>query len=129
MPHDSGHQRDAWTAFGVGVFGGVIAGVTLLSFAGLQAFGILALVVAIVIRPRPFGAAGALMGMAVSWLLLLGAATARCDPADCTGPDLTPWIAASVVVGVAGFVVLVSGARRRRSEARNSDPRTDPMAR
>src|SRR5690349_19609540 len=108
------HPRDAWTAFGLGVFGGVIAGLTLLSFAGLQPFGILAIVVAIAIRPRPFGAAGGLIGTAVTWLMLFAGAAARCDPEPCTGLDVQPWILASVAILAIGTVLLGVGIRRAR---------------
>src|SRR5262245_65683390 len=106
--------RDTWTAFGLGVFGGVIAGLTLLSFAGLQVFGILALFVTIAIRPRPFGAAGATIAVGVSWLVLFAGVAARCEPASCTSLDATPWIAASIVILAVGAGLLGVRLRPRR---------------
>lgn len=110
---DGEHPRDAWTAFGLGVFGGVIAGPTLLSFAGLQPFGILAIVVAIAMRPRPFGAAGMLVGMGVTWGLLFARASTGCGASDC-GFDPTPWYVAAAVVTAIGIVLLGLGIRRAR---------------
>jgi hypothetical protein len=109
------HGRDAWTAFGLGVLGGVIAGLTLLSFAGLQPLGLLAIVVGILVRPRPFGAAGVLLATAGTWLILVTGATARCDPTSCTSPDLTPWIAGSLAIGSVGVLLLCVGIRRARA--------------
>ncbi len=53
-------------------------------------------------RPRPLGASGMLAGFGAAWLALLGLASARCDPASCVAPDLTPWVAiagAAVALG------------------------------
>jgi hypothetical protein len=115
MQHGHDRPRDAWTAFGLGVLGGTLAGPMLLSFAGLQPLGVLALVGAIAVRPRPFGAAGGLIGWPVSWLLLLVAASARCDPASCIGPDLTPWVIVSIAVLAVGLGILAYAIRRARS--------------
>jgi len=111
------HPRDAWPAFGLGIFAGVIAGLTLLSFAGLQVFGILALIVAIAIRPRPFGAAGAIIAVGVTWLVLFAGAAARCKPESCTSLDVTPWIAASIAILAFGVGLLGVGIRRARVRA------------
>jgi hypothetical protein len=75
-------RHDPWTAFGLGVFGGVVAGLTLLSFAGLQPLGLSAISVGILVRPRPFGTAGVLLGTGATWLLLFAGAAARCDPSS-----------------------------------------------
>jgi hypothetical protein len=107
-------RRDPWTAFGLGVFGGVIAGLTLLSFAGLQPLGVLAIVGAIVVRPRPFGSAGLLMGWGSTWLLLLWRANSSCDPSSCQNPDLIPWIAAGFILVGGGVALLAVAVRRIR---------------
>ena len=125
---DGEHPGEAWTAFGLGVVGGVVAGLTLLSFAGLQPLGLLAVLGAVWVRPRPFSFAGLLMSVGVTWIVLIVRGATACGEPPC-GMDPTPWIVASVVVGVAGFVLLVSAARRRRSESSDGDPRADPMAR
>ncbi|MDO8483576.1 MAG: hypothetical protein Q7S35_01380, partial [Candidatus Limnocylindrales bacterium] len=64
------------------------------------------------VLPRPFGAAGVLIGWAVTWVLVLAAAQARCDPASCVGPDLTPWVTVAVVLAMIGVVLLLIGVAR-----------------
>lgn len=105
--------HDAWTAFGLGAVGGVIAGLTLLSFAGLQPLGLVAIIGATWIRPRPFGTAGLLMAIGVTWLALFLRASSGCGESDC-GFDATPWYVASVVVTIVGATLLVFGIRRHR---------------
>jgi hypothetical protein len=104
--------HDAWTAFGVGVLGGVIGGLSLLTFAGILAVALIAISGGLAVRPRPFGAAGVLVGWAVAWVLALGAAQARCDPGSCVGPDLTPWLTTAAILGVIGVVLLIVGIAR-----------------
>jgi hypothetical protein len=108
------HPRDPWTAFGLGVVGGVIAGLTLLSFAGLQPLGVIAIVGAVWVRPRPFGTAGVLMSIGVTWLSLFARADTGCGESSC-GFDPTPWYVASVTLAVVGFGVLLRGIRRERA--------------
>jgi len=105
--------RDAWTAFGLGVMGGVISGLSLLSFAGIFIVAIIAILAGFLVRPRPFGAAGVLIGWGVTWLSLLAGAQSRCDPASCEPPNLTPWIAIAVGLFASGALLLVIGIRRR----------------
>ena len=112
--HDS--HNDPWTAFGLAVFGGVIAGLTLLSFAGLQPLGVLAIVGGTLVRPRPFGAAGVLLGIGANWLILFAGAVARCDPSSCQNPDLAPWFVAAFVLMVGGAVMLARAVHRRRDQ-------------
>jgi hypothetical protein len=107
-------SRDAWTAFGLGVLGGVIGGLSMLSFAGIFALAIGAIGLGVLVRPRPFGAAGASIGVGTVWLILLAGAEARCDPRSCVGPDLTPWAAIGVVLVVVGVVLLALGIRAVR---------------
>lgn len=112
MSPPANSHADPWTAFGVGVLGGVIGGLSLLSFAGVFAVALIALVGGVSLRPRPFGAAGTLIGWAAAWLMTLGAAQARCDPESCVGPDLTPWVAFSVALASIGGGLIVLGLRR-----------------
>src|SRR5262245_7198882 len=100
--------------FGLGVIGGVIAGLTLLSFAGLQPLGLLAVAGAFWVRPRPFGGAGLLLSVAVTWTTLIVRASSACGEPPC-GLDATPWVVASIVIGAAGVVLLAWGIARQRS--------------
>ena len=106
-------EPDAWTAFGLGVAGGVVAGLALLSFAGLQPLGVLAVAGAILVRPRPFALAGLLMSVAMTWTILIVRGSTACGEPPC-GMDATPWIAVSAGIGLVGVVLLGSGIRRRR---------------
>ena len=108
---------DAWTAFGLGVLGGVIGGLSLLSFAGIFLIALIAIVGGVVVRPRPFGAAGVLIGWGVTWISLLAAAQSRCDPASCVAPDLTPWVAAGIGLIAVGLVLLAVAIRRIRTRS------------
>jgi hypothetical protein len=104
--------HDAWTAFGVGVLGGVVGGLSLLTFVGIFAVSVIAITGGLGVRPRPFGAAGILVGWGAAWVLALGAAQSRCEPASCVGPDLTPWLTtAATLVGI-GVVLLALGIVR-----------------
>lgn len=112
MTPPSHSHVDPWTAFGVGVLGGVIGGLSLLSFAGIFAVALIAILGGVALRPRPFGAAGVFIGWAATWALVLGAAQARCDPASCVGPDLAPWVAVSAVLALIGAALLLVGIRQ-----------------
>ena len=112
------HPRDGWTAFGLGVAGGVIAGLSLLSFAGIFLVAVIAIGGGVRLRPRPFGAAGVLFGWGATWVSLLAAASGCGDPTCGTGPDLTPWYMTAAALIALGSVLLVVGvrdARRRRA--------------
>lgn len=121
MTRPAHSHADPWTAFGVGVLGGVIGGLSLLSFAGIFAVALIAILGGVALGPRPFGAAGVLIGWAATWVLVLAAAQARCDPASCVGPDLTPWIIVSAVLAAIGIVLLVVGVARPTWTARVAD--------
>jgi hypothetical protein len=105
-------EADPWAAFGVGVLGGVVGGLSLLSFAGIFAVALFAIVGGFGLRPRPFGAAGVLLGWAVTWVALLLGAQARCDPASCVGPDLTPWLTTAAILATLGGSLLILGVGR-----------------
>ncbi len=110
-----GHPpRDVWTACGLGVLGGGIGGLSLLSFAGIFIVALIALLGGIALRPRPFGTAGVCVGLGVAWLSILAGAQARCDPTSCTPPDLTPWLAIAVGLLGAGTALVLAGIRRER---------------
>jgi hypothetical protein len=104
--------RDRWAALGLGVLGGLLGGIALPSWAGLQPLGIIVIGVGIALKPRPFGAAGVLLGWGGVTLLLLDGAQARCDPASCGAPDLTGWVAVAVGLVVIGAATLIVGLRR-----------------
>jgi len=106
-------HRDGWTAFGLGVLGGTLGGLSLLSFAGIFLIALIAIVGGLLLKPRPFGAAGVLVGWGTTWIIVLAGAQARCDPASCTGPDLTGWFVAGAVLILLGAAALVVGIRRR----------------
>lgn len=112
MTLPSHSQADPWTAFGLGVLGGVIGGLSLLSFAGLFAVALITILGGFAVRPPPFGAAGVLLGWAVSWVLVLAGAQARCDPASCVGSDLGPWMTIAVVLAMIGVVFLLVAVAR-----------------
>jgi hypothetical protein len=114
-------EADPWTAFGVGVLGGVIGGLSLLSFAGIFAVALIAILGGVAVRPRPFGAAGVLLGWAATWVLLLAAAQARCDPASCVGPDLAPWLTVAAILAIIGMVLLLVGNARPSWAAQVAD--------
>ena len=104
--------RDRGPALGLGVLGGVLGGIGLLSWAGLQGLGIIVIGVGILLKPRPFGAAGVLVGWGGVTLLLLAGAQARCDPASCGAPDVSGWVAVAFGLVVIGAVTLIVGLRR-----------------
>jgi hypothetical protein len=110
-PSEHGHT-DPWTAFGVGVLGGVIGGLSLLSFAGIFVVALIAIVGGLALRPRPFGAAGVLLGWATSWIIVLAGAQARCDPASCVAPDLSPWVVVAASIAATGLGLLAIGIVR-----------------
>jgi hypothetical protein len=103
-------HSDSWTAFGVGVLGGVVGGLSLLSFAGILAVALIAIVGGFGLRPRPFGAAGVLLGWATTWVIVLAGAQARCS-SPC-GTDITPWVAFATGLATIGTGLLVVGIAR-----------------
>jgi hypothetical protein len=111
-PNQSDSRTDPWSAFGVGVLGGVIGGLSLLSFAGILAVALIAIVGGFGLRPRPFGAAGVLGGWATTWLIVLAGAQARCT-APCT-TDVTPWVTFALGLAAIGGAVLVVAIARPR---------------
>jgi hypothetical protein len=106
-PNRTETQPDAWAAFGVGVLGGVVGGLSLLSFAGILAVALIAVVGGFGLRPRPFGGAGVMLGWATTWIVVLSAAQGRCD-SPC-GTDITPWVVFALGLAVIGAGLLVVG--------------------
>lgn len=111
-PSRTSTHPDAWTAFGVGVLGGVVGGLSLMSFAGILAVALIAIVGGFGLRPRPFGAAGVLIGWGGSWAILLAGVQMRCDPASCVAPNVTLWVAFAVGLVAIGGSLIVIGLRR-----------------
>lgn len=105
---------EAWTAFGLGVIGGVIGGLLLLSLGAILLPGVvLVFAGGLTLRP-PFGAAGILAGWGATWIALLVTAQLRCDPASCIGPDLTPWLTfGGALIALSGGLIVI-GVRRPR---------------
>jgi hypothetical protein len=118
MSGDS-HPGDAWTAFGLGVFGGVIAGLTLLSFVGLQVFGILAIACTALIRPHAFAISGLLISIAVTWTTLMIQGATRCGEPPC-GMDATLLVVPTALILVTGVGLLGIGVRRARRKPQPS---------
>ncbi len=112
MTLDRHEPSDAWTAFGVGVLGGVVGGLSLISFAGILAVALIAIVGGFGLRPRPFGASGVLLGWGASWIIVLAGAQVRCDPASCVAPDVVPWATFALGLSVSGAALMVIGIRR-----------------
>ena len=111
-PSSTDHQPDAWTAFGLGVLGGVVGGLLLTSLGAiLLAPIILVFAGGFALRP-PFGAAGILGGWGTTWIALLVAAQAHCDPTSCSGGDLTPWTMFGGGLLAASIGLLLIGVRR-----------------
>ncbi len=110
-------HRDSWTAFGLGVLGGTIGGLSLLSFAGIFLVALIAIVGGLLLRPRPFGAAGVLCGWGVTTLIVLAGAQARCEPGACTAPDLTGWFVVAAGLIALGVLALIVGVRRQARPA------------
>lgn len=111
-PSSTDRHPDAWTAFGLGVLGGVAGGLLLTSLGAiLLAPVVLVFAGGFALRP-PFGAAGILGGWGATWIALLVAAQARCDPASCAGPDLTPWLTFGGGLIAASLGLIVIGVRR-----------------
>jgi hypothetical protein len=89
------------------VFGlATLIGGTLMGMLGLVAAGLLS------VRPgRTLAIGGVLTGLGTCWLVIIGSADARCGP-GCSGPDITPWMAASAAMLAVG-VSLTAFARSR----------------
>lgn len=112
-------------AFLVGLLAGVVAGFSMFILGTLTVFvGVPLLVIGVFIPPRLLGAAGTLIGLGATWLVVFGPVATTCRPPDCsTGGSgetafatVGPWLAVAAACLVAGLVLLVIGlARRSRS--------------
>ena len=91
-------------------FGTLVGGV-LVAVLGLVAILLLAWVPA-----RNAAVGGHLTGFGTTWLLLFGSADLGCS-ADCVGPDLTPWLAAALILLVIGVILSIRAAGEARSGA------------
>jgi hypothetical protein len=106
-PNRTDSHTDSRTAFGVGVLGGVVGGLSLLSFAGILAVALIAIVGGFGLRPRPFGAAGVLVGWAATWVIVLTRAQAQCSAPCIT--DIGPWLVFAVGLSAVGGALLLVG--------------------
>lgn len=80
------------------------------------AAGIVALVLLAIDRDRILLVGGACLGFGVAWLAIMLLADSRCQE-GCSGPDITPWVAAGaawVLVGVGLSLFGFRSAARRR---------------
>ena len=91
------------------VFGlATLIGGTLMAMLGLIAAGLIS------IRPgRTLAIGGVLTGLGACWLVLFASADARCGP-GCSGPDMTPWLAASGAMLAVGVSLTVLDWSRNR---------------
>jgi hypothetical protein len=97
----------------LGLVAGALGGVLTLSWAvPVPGLGLLPLAVGMLAPPRPFGAAGTLLGWGATWAALLLRADAACDPSSCQGPDISPWLVASAILVVAAIGLLAVGIVR-----------------
>jgi hypothetical protein len=111
-------RRTNWLAgLVVGGCAGLLLGVwPTLGFALLVAF----VIPAAISRQRRAAAAGLLVGLAGTWLLLDAIANARCAAFDaapnqeCIAPDVTGWIVVAIGLLAVGLIGSVDLVRRRR---------------
>jgi hypothetical protein len=108
---EANERRRRWfTGLVIGlVFGlGTLIGGTLIGMLGLVAAGLLS------VRPgRTLAIGGVLTGLGTCWLFLFVTADARCGP-GCSGPDITPWLAASGAMLAIGVSLTALGWSRNR---------------
>jgi 4-hydroxybenzoate polyprenyltransferase len=104
-------RRNRWL---LGLTIGLVFGVASLIVGTIAwAAGIVALVLLAIDPDRIPLVGGACLGFGVAWLTIMLLADSRCQ-AGCSGPDMTPWLAAGAawaVVG-AGLSLLSVGSRR-----------------
>jgi hypothetical protein len=112
-PTGDHHAAARGRALLLGLIAGALGGLLSLTWAvPVPGLGLVASVVGCLVPPRPFGAAGVLIGAGATWATLLLRASAACDPASCVGPDLAPWLLGSVVLVTVGIGLLAFGLRR-----------------
>jgi hypothetical protein len=93
------------------ITGGVAGGGTLVAGPIAAMLGGVAVLLAVVERPRVAAIGGVLLGMGGAWLALFGRVALTCR-ADCASPDLAPWLSlAAIFVGL-GALVTVRASRR-----------------
>jgi len=109
-------RRSAWFA---GLVVGVPAGLLLAEFPTLGLVVAVAFAIGAVISPDRLAALGGLLtGLAGTWLLVIGLATANCAAFDaqpgqeCVMADVGPWGAIATGVLVLGAAASVVAARR-----------------
>jgi 4-hydroxybenzoate polyprenyltransferase len=107
-------RKSRWNRWLLGLTIGLVFGVASLIVGTIAwAVGIVALALLAIDRDRIPLVGGASLGFGVAWLAIMLLADARCQE-GCSGPDLTPWLAAGVawtVVGV-GLSLLSIGFRK-----------------
>ena len=108
-------RTSRWNRWLLGLTIGLVFGVASLIVGTIAwAVGLVALVLLAMDRDRIPLVGGACLGFGVAWLTIMLLADSRCQE-GCSGPDITPWLAAGsvwVVVGV-GLSLLSVVSRRR----------------
>jgi hypothetical protein len=101
----------------IGLLVGLVAGAGAL-IAGPLAWllGLVAAILLVAEPPRLPGAAGAAIGLGGALAALLLRADLACG-ANCVGPDLTPWYAASAALVAVGLMLTGSALLRARAGA------------
>ena len=116
--HVSAHDATPLRGWLLGLVAGALGGLLGISWIlPLPGIGLLPLVVGILVPPRPFGAAGTLLGWGAIWAALFIRADDACDPASCRGPDITPWLTVSAGLVIAGLCLLAIGLIRSRGRS------------
>lgn len=115
MSAPSGRPSELVRGVALGLLAGALGGLLGLTWAvPIPGLGIVPLVVGMLAPPRPFGAAGTLIGWGLMWTALFLRADAACDPGSCQGPDITPWLLVATVLTGAGVGLLAVAAVRSR---------------
>jgi hypothetical protein len=96
----------------IGLTVGAVAGLgTLMGPIG-GLLGLAAVALAVADPPRIAAIGGALIGFAVTWLVLVARVVMTCRE-GCGGSDESPWFLAAAVIGGLGVVLTGRAARRR----------------
>ena len=93
------------------ITGGVAACGLLVAGPIAGALGVVAVLLAVVERPRAAAIGGVLLGIGGAWLVLFGRVALTCR-VDCASPDLAPWL--SLAAGFVGLGALVTVRASRR---------------
>jgi 4-hydroxybenzoate polyprenyltransferase len=105
-------HRNRWL---LGLTIGLVFGVASLIVGTIAwAIGLVALVLLAIDRDRIPLVGGACLGFGVAWLAIMLLADSRCQE-GCSGPDITPWLAAGAAWTVVGVGLSLLSIRSRRA--------------